>query len=241
MTTYYTGSLTSTPVTQDGYSVGDYDSTDVFHFSLDYTQNVNLGLTDIIGGDADLSLYQDSNYNGVLDGSDTFISSSVYGGTHDDAINQQLGAGNYLVQVSRYSGSYVNYDLNMSATWSYSPGNILATETDLGDLWTDTTQYGSVGSTDTSDIYAFSLDFYEGVNISMTGLSTDADIRLIQDYNNNNQVDTGEVLQSSTAGGSISEYLSSVDLSGNYLLQVYQYSGNTNYQVNFDHYTTSYA
>ena len=98
-----------------------------------------------------------------------------------------------------------------------------------------------MGSDDTVDTYAFSLDFYEGTNISLSGLSSDADIRLIRDSNSNGIVDANEVIESSTGLGSRSESITGIDTSGDYFVQVYQYSGNTNYTLSFDHYTTSFA
>lgn len=99
---------------------------------------------------------------------------------------------------------------------------------------------GYVGDYDTADTYAFSLDFYEGVDIYMTGLTADADIRLIEDRNGNGIVDSGEVVDISSNFGTFSEAVST-DISGDYLLQVYQHSGNTNYSLTFGHYSTSFA
>jgi hypothetical protein len=82
---------------------------------------------------------------------------------------------------------------------------------------------------------------FEGVNLSISGLSSDADIRLIQDTNNNRIVDAGEVIRTSSNGGSSIDQISAIEQSGNYFVQVYQFSGETNYQLTFDHYTTSFA
>lgn len=241
MANYDLGTLSSTPTSRNRYSVTPSDSTDVFEFDIYGNQNINLNLHNISpGGDADLRLYQDSNGNGRLDSGDRLVRSSIRSGNADDFINVRASTGTYFAQVSRYSGSSssVRYDLDLS---SASPSNLLQKGVEVGNLSRDRTYQGSVGNSDTSDIYAFSLGLYEGTNIRLSGLSSDADVRVIRDANNNQIVDPGEVVGSSTRGGTLSELISGLDRSGNYFLQVYQYSGNTNYRVTFDHYTTSYA
>lgn len=245
MSNYDLGALTSSSSSINSYSVTSSAPTDVFEFSISSTSKINLSLHDITtGDDADLRLYQDSNFNGLFDSSDLLVASSRRGSNLDDSINYQASGGTYFAQVERYapgSSGSVFYDLDLSATSLYSPSNLLPNEVQVGDLASDRTYSGRVNNTDTSNVYSFSLGFYEGVNISLTGLSADADIRLIQDTNGNDIVDTGEVVGSSSRGGTLSDLISGTDLSGNYLLQVYQYSGNTNYQVTFDHYTTPWA
>lgn len=244
MSNYDIGSLSSydAPYSIDDYYVSTYDSTDVFEFDLFNTSDINLALSPS-GGDADLTLYMD-NGDGYFDPyTDTFVDGSYLGSTADDSINiADQGAGTYFAQVSYYSSSssYVDYDLNLSATSGYTASNLLPTETNVGSLDSDLTYYGAVGDSNTSDTYYFNLDFYEGVNITLSGLSSDADIRLVQDFNNNAIVDDYEVQQSSTFGSTTSEFMST-DLSGNYFVQVYQYSGDTNYTLGFDHFTTTYA
>lgn len=237
---YNVGTVGAAPIGRDNYVVSAADPTDVFEFNLAAASNLNLNLHDISAGDdVDLRLYRDYNSNGIFDATDVqfgLVGSSSRGSNFDDSINQRVGAGTYFAQVSRFSGAgNAVYDLDFSAT---SPSNLLTNEISVGDLNGDRLLSNAVGNTDTSDIYAFSLGFFEGVNISITGLTSDADIRLIQDSNNNRRVDAGEVLRSSTLGGNASDTISNFDLSGSYFLQVYQFSGNTSYNVNFDHYAT---
>ena len=242
-TPYTVGSLSST-VAQQGSYLSSYFSQDTYSFSISGTSNINIHLFGISadGDDADLSLYWDANNNGILDASDQFLSSSARLGSNDDSINYQAGTGSYLAVVDRYNvgtDDYLPYNLNLSST--YSASNLLPNEINVGNLDYDQTFYDSVGSTDTTDTYSFSLGYYAGANIQLTGLSSDADIRLIQDYNNNRIVDSNEVLRSSTLGGTSSESINNIEESGNYFLQVYQYSGDTSYAVTFDQYATYYA
>ena len=73
--------------------------------------------------------------------------------------------------------------------------------------------------------------------MSLTGLSNDADIRLIQDANWNQIVDLGEIIASSDGIGvsdeSLSKVLDNFELANyDYFFQVYQYSGDTSYDLN---------
>jgi hypothetical protein len=254
MSNYNAGTLSpsTAPYSVNNYSVSSswYDSTDVFQFSLNSTSDINVAL-DPINADADLQLYFDSNYNGYFDSSDTVIASSTWGGTTDDTLNlADQGSGTYFAQVYYYysSSGSVNYNLDISATSNYSPSNLIPKEYNVGSLDYDQTYYGYVGSSDpyegyhsdTTDTYYFELGLYEGVNITLSGLSSDADIRLIQDYDSDGVVDDYEVQDYSTNGGITSDSIST-DWSGNYFLQVYQFSGDTNYTLTFDHYPTTYA
>jgi hypothetical protein len=254
MTTYDLGTITTnTAIKRDNYTVTTLSPDDIFKFRTIDTRSINLLLTDIRGGDADLQLYRD-NGNGVLDSGDSLINSSVFSGTHDEQINRWRGAGTYFARVYRYSGSPVQYDLYVSATKQSSgnvsgPPNLLAREENLGNLGFDVVRSGSVGfgsssannSNDTSDFYYFELGLYEGATIRLSGLSADADIRLIQDLDGDRIVDPGEEVASSSNAGTSPESIT-WDVSGNYFLQVFPYTqnANTNYTVTFDHFTTAY-
>jgi hypothetical protein len=243
MADYTLGTLTSDPTNFQGF-VTPTDATDVFEIDLGSSGTINLSLTGITGGDADLWLYSDSNGNGSLDASDSLVRGftndgvNIGYGDRDEVINVQASSGTYFAQVSLYSGSSVSYNLAAS---SAPTNNLVSQENQLGDLSGDITRDGSVGDMDRSDTYAFSLGLYEGVDIYLSGLSNDADIRLIQDSNGNGSVDSGEVIEGSYNLGSLSETIAGIDYSGSYLLQVNQFSGDTSYQLSFDHYTTSYA
>lgn len=86
----------------------------------------------------------------------------------------------------------------------------------------------------TTDVFKFSIGLNQNFNISLTGLSADADIRLIEDVNFNENVNLGDEIARSQAGGTNSEFIGSITDRGEYYLQVYQFSGDTNYTVNID-------
>ncbi|MEO1211493.1 MAG: peptidase, partial [Cyanobacteria bacterium J06638_20] len=60
------------------------------------------------------------------------------------------------------------------------------------------------------------------------------------DRNNNAIVDPGEVVGSSTRAGTAIDTINNINQSGNYILQVYQFSGNTSYRLTFDHFNTPF-
>jgi hypothetical protein len=111
----------------------------------------------------------------------------------------------------------------------------------VGNLSGKQTFYGSVGSNDTSDIYGFRVDVVGHYNadrgtqlqLSLYGLSADADLRLIKDSNSNSVFDsTDEIIRSSTNSGASSEYIDITGLkTGDYFVEVSRYSGETSYTL----------
>jgi Bacterial pre-peptidase C-terminal domain len=242
-TNYVIGNLTSTPVSRTTF-LNETFTDDVYRFSISGTNSINLDLRNITAGDdADLYLYRDSNNNGQWDASDQQLASSRRGSNSDDSINYIASTGTYFARVERYapgSNGSLNYTLDLSSTQQLPSAttapNLIPNEVNGGVLSRGQTYTSSgwVGSTDTSDTYRFSLASHSNVNISLTGLTSDADIRLIQDFNNNRIVDAGEVNTqfASTRGGTSSENISFfLHTSSPFYVQIYQYSGDTNYQL----------
>jgi hypothetical protein len=239
MSNYDVGTLPSngTPVTRNNFTLTPTQPTDVFEFRIGSTSNINVALTGITNGDnANLRLYRDSNGNSRFDAGDQLVASSTRGGNNDDSINlADRAAGTYFAQVNRSTSSgNVTYDLALSTA---DPSNLLPREVNLGNLSADVTRTGRVDNSDTSDVYHFSLGFFEGVNINLSGLTSDADLKVIADTNNNRIIDSSDAIVSSTRSGSQSESIR-LDDAGSYFAQVYQFSGNTNYNLTFDHFTT---
>jgi hypothetical protein len=195
---------------------------------MDNTSNFNLSLTGL-SSDADVRLIQDVNSNGIVDDGDEIVR-SAWGGSNDESINRSLAAGTYFAQVYQYSGD-TNYNLNLSATAPQTPSNLLPVEVDLGTLSDTQTYSNNVSSTDTADVYRFSMDNTSNFNLSLTGLSSDADVRLIQDVNSNGIVDDGDEIARSSLSDSQDELINRSLAAGTYFAQVYQYSGDTNYNL----------
>jgi Bacterial pre-peptidase C-terminal domain len=241
MATHSIGLVSSTPTVRRGFSVTSSDPTDVFRFNVGSSGKLNLSLRNItFGGDADLRLYRDTNSNGVIDFSDQLVTRSLKSSNGDEAINVQASPGSYLAQVNRFGSSpaSVRYDFAVSTA---SPNNLLPQEIQVGNLSSDVTRFGSLNATNTSDVYAFSLSTFKGVNLRLSGLTADADIKLYRDSNRNGIAESSELVGSSSRFGSAPESISNITRSGSYLLQVNQFSGNTNYQATFDQYSTPFA
>ncbi|WP_462162890.1 PPC domain-containing protein, partial [Microcystis aeruginosa] len=139
-------------------------------------------------------------------------------------------AGTYYARVFRFSGD-TNYNLRLSTA---DPSNILAPQENLGNIGnTAVVRTGSINPNNSSDFYRFSVASLANVNAQLTGLSADADLRIIQDVNNSGTVDAGDVTVASTSGGSAAENLNLTALAGgNYFAQVYQFGSNTtNYSL----------
>ncbi len=254
MSTTNLNSLNSTPRTINDATLTTSEPTDIYRFQIAGTSSINLSLNEISSGDdADLFLYRDSNGNGSLDrGTDTFVSGSAKSSNLDDAINVQANAGTYFALVERFdpgSSGSVTYDLDLSATPLYPNStdqapNLLPQEFTVGHYGTllssDQTFSGSVGNNNTADVYYFQVGYSSGSlnGIRLSGLSADADIRLIRDSDGDHIVDQGEVIGSSTNGGSTEDWISGNQLQLQsyvpYMLEVYQFSGNTDYQLTFD-------
>lgn len=257
MTTYFynIGELTSSPYSNSTF-LSDYFTDDVYSFNISETSSINLNLHDIsFGDDADLYLYADDGDGVFEDGIDQQLSSSINSGDSDDSINYLASAGTYFAQVVNFAlgdDGRLDYTLDASATPPSEPSNLLPKEVRAGDpdsilfqdtLFEDKTFYGSVGDSNTADVYSFHL-LRQGPDtigsdtvssITLSGLSDNADMRLIRDSNENRIVDEGEVIAVSNSYCSADESIFNINEAGLYYLQVYQYSGSTDYTLNIDY------
>jgi hypothetical protein len=221
------GTLSSIPVLRNGY-VGDTDTSDIYGFQLTGLSDINVALTGL-SADADVRIIRDANNNGIIDATDA-IAFSSNGGTRSDAINlNNQAAGNYFAQVYQYTGN-TSYTLQLS---NAARNNLIAAEENLGALSAAPfVRNGSVGDTDTSDIYGFQLTSAGDINVALTGLSADADVRVIRDANNNGVVDATDVVAYSSNGGSRNDAINlNNQAAGNYFAEVYQFAGTTNYNL----------
>lgn len=78
-----------------------------------------------------------------------------------------------------------------------------------------------VGSTDTNDYYRFAVANTSNLNLSLTGLSSDADVELLNS--------SGAVITSSSNSGTTAESISRQLTAGTYYIRVFPYSSSTNY------------
>lgn len=89
-----------------------------------------------------------------------------------------------------------------------------------------------VGDGDRADIYSFLLNTPSSVEVILNGLSADADLELIEDFNENNVIDGLEVFADSKQLGNLDERINIDALSdGTYFVRVSQFEGDTNYNL----------
>lgn len=104
-------------------------------------------------------------------------------------------------------------------------GNTLSAAKSLNITSNTQTLTDWVGSTDINDYYRFSLNSRSSLNLSLNGLSADANVRLL-DAN-------GTTIGSSSKGGTTAESIASQLDAGTYYIQVFPYnSANTYYNLN---------
>lgn len=236
------GNLTGTQ-TRTGF-VGSSDTVDFYRINLTgsgSTNSLNLTLTGMTA-DADLELIRDIDDDGVIDAGER-IAFGNRSGNGDESINlHNLAGGEYFIGVKQWSGD-TNYTLRLSNNFT---SNLLAVENNVGTL--SGTRYFSNPSTDegetvarrnglstsdSSDLYRFSLSSIRNVSLALTGLSAgdDFDLRLIRDANSNGIVDAGEELASSTHGSNWNEAINKNLEAGDYFAQVYRYGGSGTYSL----------
>ncbi|HEY9657562.1 MAG TPA: pre-peptidase C-terminal domain-containing protein, partial [Allocoleopsis sp.] len=214
------------------------DIADFFRFDLSQADDVNIAL----GGlqrDADLRLFNSSG---------TEISRAANDGSRSRVIGQRLNAGTYFIGVSGNSSSTLRYTLDMSGlgqitsltgTGSSSSGNTTSSGNPGGSLASAETissptfsRNQSVDGTNRSDFYRFSVNQAGIFTGNLSGLSGDADIRLIQDANNNGQIDQNEVLAWQWEWGTANESIRRFIQPGTYYVQVAGYGDQAiNYKV----------
>ena len=114
------------------------------------------------------------------------------------------------------------------------PSNPLDTATALNITASPTALSNAINSANPDKIYRFSLTSRSSLNASVSGLSADANVQLIQDRNRNGVVDAGDVLASSTQSGTTAESISRALEPGTYFVRVYAGTPgiSTNYRLN---------
>ena len=231
--------------------VGGNDPADFYRVDLSEGGNIKLAASGI-DGDVDLLL---------LNSSGGTIAKSTNDGKANEAISQTVAAGTYFVQVSPFASAKSNYTLDVSSNYTGQsnspvssssnspspspsnspspspttnltgdPGNTLGSaEVKSAAAFSRTQQVNK----DDQDFYRFNVGQSGVFTANLTGLSGDADVKLIQDKNNNGTVDQGEVLgwqwEWGTGNESIRRFLSA----GNYFVEVMGYGTEMkNYTLN---------
>ena len=88
-----------------------------------------------------------------------------------------------------------------------------------------------VGDTNFRDIYSFNLATFSSLNLTLDGLSADADLYLVQDINGNGSITSDELIDLSATDGTTTEEINVGLPAGTYFVLVEQYQGDTNYNL----------
>ncbi|MFN6540285.1 MAG: pre-peptidase C-terminal domain-containing protein [Nostoc sp. EkiNYC01] len=187
------------------------DNYDYYRFELTKDSSLDLTLSGLdTGTNASIAL---------LDSVGNAITSSV------SAINTLLFTGVYYARVASTYGTGTNYTLTATATSvEDSAGNSLSEARNLSILTGSQTFSDFVGELDRNDYYRFELTQASTFNLTLNGLTADANVELLSS--------NGGTLASSTAFGTSPESISRDLEAGTYYVRTYRNNGNTNYNLN---------
>lgn len=170
----------------DGLPAG-IDTADYYRFNLASAGSISLSLSGItVTADADVYLYrwQDEPSTGVVgtvdDGETALIGQGTNAGNASESIAlPYVDAGDYFILVSAYRGA-TPYNLTLaSRPVPDNAGNTLAAAKalTLGAMPSVMTDF--VGGQDSSDYYKFTIGAASRVELGLSGMSDDADLRLL--------------------------------------------------------------
>ena len=212
--------------------IGSTDTTDIYKFSLTEISNLDLFITD--DGNLDLEVIFDSNQNGRIDDEE-----KIYSDYYESIkYNSTLGAGNYFIRLLQGSNTTnTNYNLDIfstpfSSSIDTDPGSTLTTAYNLGNITELQSFTEFIGSTDTSDIYKFSLTEISDLDLSITDYDGYLALQVIIDRNQNGRIDDNEIIYDDYYYDS-GEYNSALG-AGDYFIRVLQKYSTTNTNYNLD-------
>jgi hypothetical protein len=228
------GTLNANPIHKNSTSG---DALDIYKFTIGgaSSSNFNLAIHSLSSssGNPRAMIFRDSNNSGVFDKGDFQFDPTDSGpGNFQNTIHQELKPGTYFAVVKPTTTFLGSYSIDFSNTAPKQASNIMGASKPMGSI-SNSFDFGTnnqVSATRTSELYSFSLGKSFGATFMIDGLTDDADMRLINDKNDNHIVDDGEVISSSIHGGAQPDSLSISGI-GNYFLEVYQFSGNASYKL----------
>ncbi|MGC9525407.1 MAG: pre-peptidase C-terminal domain-containing protein [Limnospira sp.] len=202
---------------------GFVDTSDFWKFELTKETDVTITL-DRLSQNADLELYD-------KDGT-TLIYSSKENGKKPEEISSILDKGTYYIKVKPNSGSSTDYKLSVSGNTKIGEQDDALPGTDLGELGTKkVTKRNKVGFEssknirDVGDFYNFSLAERSDVNITLDGLTGDANLSLLGT--------DGRLIDESQKKGKRNETIDAILQPGNYYIGIEPNGGKvkTNYNL----------
>ncbi|MCT7950971.1 hypothetical protein NG798_14320 [Ancylothrix sp. C2] len=199
-TNFSLGNFTGT--TNRSGSLSESNPIENYNFTVNQTSDFILGLRNLTA-DADVSGGRALNNNGFIE-FDEEIDTSEQQGTVDESLNLKLTPGNYLAKVylfedGKNTPDNLDLSLNFLATPTQALGKSLAGATNVGTLNGIDPLTGTLNNAKPSDIYRFNLDENRDFSIFLDGVGNNTNLQLIQDFNNNQIIDSGEVINTATA------------------------------------------
>ncbi|MGI8502613.1 MAG: pre-peptidase C-terminal domain-containing protein, partial [Hassallia sp.] len=225
--------------------VDNLDLNDFYSFNLSSRSSFHLQL-DGLKADADVELIRDANNNGQFDQGEV-LTASTHSGKQAESINQILDAGTYYLRVYPDGNAKTNYKLSVSATpIDNASSQIISTSAIPIDnagsqiISTSATPIDNagnsrksaraiavdskssiytdwVGRADNDDYYSFNLSTTSDFNLTLNGLTADADVQL-QNVN-------GDIIAKSLNVGIKNESITRTLDTGTYYVRVYSYNG----------------
>ena len=205
------GNLTSAQSFQDW--IGTPDANDYYKFTVATTSNFVLTLS---GLSADLNAR-------LLNSTGVVLATSLNTGTAGESITKSLAAGTYYINITQFSGESA-YNLTVSALPPDNAGNTTAAARSITGLTpARQTLTDWVGAADTNDYYTFTLNSAGSFGLALYGMVADADVQLLNS--------TGTVIAASQVRGVGNEAIAAPLAAGTYFVRVFQYSGDTAYNL----------
>jgi hypothetical protein len=230
--------------------VGNSDTEDYYRIQTDNVTTRQTVWLYNLSQDADVELIADRNRNFQTDGGE-IIAFSNASGTTGEAFTVDLAPNStYYIHVYRYLSANTNYSLELRADGAgEQPRNAGLPARGPNIFAGEGAFYDQVDEFELRDVYRIRPDYPGYLDLSLTGLGADADLRVAIDFNNNGVIEAGETQYQSSLGGSNSEFLNDIEVNpawnavGGYYVIVERYAGVTNYRlgVHLDTSTTSGA
>jgi hypothetical protein len=190
--------------------------------------------------DIALVVFQDNDQNGIINIGDTVVPGGNAGnGGIFQSLNVNLSRGHYVTRLTSVFDTDYQFRIARGTTGGANP--LAAPEIQLGTIAQDLQRRSRVNDADTADNFAFTMGANDSLDIKVKELGNkagDANIRVVQDLNSNGFVDDNEVIAKGVSAqkGNL-DSISGFKGAGDYILQVCQSKGSTQFEVNFDHST----
>ncbi|MBE9093127.1 calcium-binding protein [Tychonema sp. LEGE 07203] len=240
------GSLVGGVAFADSLNRETMDNVDFYRVTLDRSSRLNVSLFN--SATVDVNIIRDFNNNDIVDSNEAVRKFTNFGNS-DDSIDAELPAGTYFISVGLLNSSIgsraTDYSLTLTntpvGTLTVDPGNQMSQSLDIGILNRSRTfsEYAGNSTLDPIDFYRFTLAQPTDVSLTLSGTTQSILVKLIQDRNNNNVVESNETIAGrSTSTRSISSEPVSVNQAlqpGTYFVEISDGVGNrgSNYTLNF--------